>query len=120
MTPPSARTSAQAVAQQLGLSPDDALFLQTVPNTLLAALVRGEVNLPALARAELADRGLDLRGQWVGFDMACEQLAMEPAHVDAFVTEEQARVEAFRTRWHEAHRINPEQYRATLPFRSMC
>lgn len=41
--------------------------LQTFPVAVLAAVARGEVDLNALAVAELANRGMDHDGQWVGF-----------------------------------------------------
>jgi hypothetical protein len=45
-------------------------MLQTFPAFLLAAVARGEVDLNAIARVELADRGLDDDGKWVGFGNA--------------------------------------------------
>lgn len=44
--------------------------LQTLPLEALLAAVRGEVDLNAIARAELASRGLDHSGKWVGFERA--------------------------------------------------
>ena len=44
--------------------------LQGMGNTALAAVARGELDLNALARIELACRGHDENGQWVGFDKA--------------------------------------------------
>ena len=37
---------------------------------VLAAAARGEIDLNRLAREELAARGLDNKGVWVGFDRA--------------------------------------------------
>jgi len=44
--------------------------LQTMPTDILAAVARGEVNLNRVAKDELAARGLNDRGKWVGFDEA--------------------------------------------------
>lgn len=44
------------------------MYLQTIPTQLLAAAVRGEINLNELARAVLAGRGVDTNGKWVGFE----------------------------------------------------
>jgi hypothetical protein len=41
--------------------------LQVLPLASLLAAVRGELDLNALARLELASRGLNPAGQWVGF-----------------------------------------------------
>ena len=47
-------------------------FIQTAPTALLVAAVRGELDLNRLARVELASRGLDRDGVWVGFERARE------------------------------------------------
>ena len=39
---------------------------------VLAAAARGELDLNRLAREEMASRGLDLDGNWVGFKRAAE------------------------------------------------
>lgn len=44
--------------------------MQTVETAVLAAVARGEVDLNAIAIAELAARGLDRNGTWVGFKKA--------------------------------------------------
>ncbi len=49
---------------------DELGFLQTALTKLLAAAARGEIDLNRLAREELANRGLDTKGQWVGFEAA--------------------------------------------------
>ena len=51
---------------------DDLGFIQTAATTLLAAAARGELDLNRLARVELASRGLDRDGVWVGFERARE------------------------------------------------
>jgi hypothetical protein len=44
--------------------------LQTADTDLLVAVMRGQVNLNDMARLTLASRGLDLDGEWIGFDAA--------------------------------------------------
>lgn len=44
--------------------------LQCMGSAALAAAARGELDLNALARIELAARGQDERGEWIGFDKA--------------------------------------------------
>ncbi len=44
--------------------------LQTVDTDILTAVACGEVDLNELASRELAKRGLNIKGQWVGFDQA--------------------------------------------------
>ncbi|MBN8885950.1 MAG: hypothetical protein J0I77_09540 [Rudaea sp.] len=60
------------IAKQLGLKIDEVLILQGADTLLLSAVARGKVDLNALAREELAARGLDAYGNWVGF-MAAER-----------------------------------------------
>ena len=45
-------------------------FIQIALNKVLAAAARGELDLNQLAREEMASRGLDLKGDWVGLDRA--------------------------------------------------
>lgn len=45
-------------------------FIQTADTEVLAAVARGEIDLNLIAREELAGRGLDNQGRWVGFDQA--------------------------------------------------
>ena len=66
-------TSYRDIAKTLGLSTeDDAMVLQTAHPKLLAAAARGELDLNQLAKAELAARGLDEHGNWVGFKEAAK------------------------------------------------
>lgn len=51
-------------------SVDELGFLQIAPAAVLAAVARGELDLNHLAREELAQRGLGLQGQWIGFARA--------------------------------------------------
>lgn len=46
-------------------------FIFSLTHTdLLVKVIRGEIDLLALVRSELANRGLDRDGKWVGFDEA--------------------------------------------------
>ena len=49
---------------------DEVGFIQIAMTKVLAAVARGELDLNRLAREELAARGLDDKGVWVGFDRA--------------------------------------------------
>jgi len=51
---------------------DEVGFIQLATSRVLAAVARGELDLNLLAREELASRGQDLNGIWVGFDRATE------------------------------------------------
>ena len=51
---------------------DEVGFIQIAMTKVLAAVARGELDLNQLAREELASRGLDDKGVWVGFDRAKE------------------------------------------------
>jgi hypothetical protein len=45
-------------------------FVQTFPVAVLTAAARGDIDLNAIARAELGSRGLNRAGVWVGFPEA--------------------------------------------------
>jgi hypothetical protein len=49
---------------------DEVGFIQTALTKVLVAVCSGELDLNQLARNELASRGLDNSGAWVGFDRA--------------------------------------------------
>ena len=49
---------------------DEIGFIQIALTKVLAAAARGEIDLNRLAREELAARGLDNQGVWVGFPRA--------------------------------------------------
>ncbi len=49
---------------------DELGFIQTALTKVLCAAASGEIDLNRLAREELASRGLDLEGNWVGFERA--------------------------------------------------
>jgi hypothetical protein len=51
---------------------DELGFIQIALTAVLAAAARGELELNKLAREELASRGLDKQGHWVGFEKAAE------------------------------------------------
>jgi hypothetical protein len=51
---------------------DELGFIQTALTAVLAAAAHGELDLNRLARQELASRGLDQQGHWVGFEKAAE------------------------------------------------
>jgi len=63
-----ARLSSQADAA--GVDVEDLLAIQTLPTNVLRAAAVGRLDLNALARAGMADRGLDHDGRWVGFPQA--------------------------------------------------
>ncbi len=49
---------------------DELGFIQIAAAKVLTAAARGELDLNRLAREELANRGLDQNGAWVGFEEA--------------------------------------------------
>ena len=49
---------------------DEVGFIQIALTKVLAAVVRGELDLNRLAKEELAARGLNDQGNWIGFDAA--------------------------------------------------
>jgi len=49
---------------------DEVGFIQIALTKVLAAVARGELDLNRLAREELASRGLNDHGNWIGFDAA--------------------------------------------------
>lgn len=49
---------------------DEVGFIQLATSKVLVAVVHGELNLNRLAREELAARGQDSNGMWVGFKRA--------------------------------------------------
>lgn len=58
---------------------DELGFIQTALTKVLAAAARGELDLNRLAREEMASRGLDRDGNWVGFDRARQIHKVEAA-----------------------------------------
>jgi hypothetical protein len=55
---------------------DAAEYLQTLPTDLLRALASGEIDAKKLAAELMADRGLDQKGKWVGFEKAARVWAV--------------------------------------------
>ena len=51
---------------------DAAEHLQTMSASILSAIVCGKIDTIQLVHEELAARGLDANGKWVGFDRAAE------------------------------------------------
>ena len=49
---------------------DETGFIQIAAIKVLAAVARGELDLNRLAKEELAGRGLNDQGNWIGFDAA--------------------------------------------------
>ncbi len=49
---------------------DDVEFIQSVPLRVLVGVAAGSLDLNRLAREELANRGYDQIGTWVGFEQA--------------------------------------------------
>ena len=49
---------------------DETGFIQIAAIKVLAAVARGELDLNRLAKEELAARGLNDQGKWIGFDAA--------------------------------------------------
>lgn len=47
-------------------------YLQTIPSQLLSQIIKGEIDLNALAKVELSYRGQDENGKWVGFKEAAK------------------------------------------------
>jgi hypothetical protein len=71
MTTPSTTTKEHQMAYTTSTFTVDELgFIQIALAKVLAAAARGEIDLNRLAREELAARGLDDLGIWVGFDRA--------------------------------------------------
>lgn len=59
------------VGYSLGpLTPDQIDFIHGAPLSVLVATANGEVDLNRLALQELANRGYDRQGVWVGFMQA--------------------------------------------------
>jgi hypothetical protein len=55
-------------------SVDELHFIQVAPVRVLVAVALGELDLNRLAREEMAQRGYDQQGVWVGFKRAREDL----------------------------------------------
>ena len=51
---------------------DDAMILQIAKTRLLLLMATGQVDATQMARHELAQRGLDEQGAWIGFEAAAK------------------------------------------------
>lgn len=56
--------------QSTTLTADEISAIQVLPIQLIIAAANGQLDLNALAKKELASRGLDPSGKWVGFEQA--------------------------------------------------
>ena len=56
------------------LSDDDnpEYLFNGINNSILIAAIKGEIDLVKLAKKEMANRGLGLNGEWIGFKKAEE------------------------------------------------
>ncbi len=45
-------------------------YLQPMPSSTVAGIATGQIDAQRLAREEMANRGLGLAGEWVGFETA--------------------------------------------------
>ena len=59
----------EALVEELG---DDAMILQIAKTRLLLLMATGQVDATQMARHELAQRGLNENGAWIGFPAAAE------------------------------------------------
>lgn len=60
-----------------------AYLFQGTHISLVLAIARGELDAVALARREMATRGLDRTGAWVGFDRAAQAWGLTGHESDA-------------------------------------
>lgn len=68
-------------ASDAGTLKDDdnpAFLFNLTPTSILLMIIRGEISATWLASKQLASRGLDKNGQWVGFDKAEEIHDVKP------------------------------------------
>jgi hypothetical protein len=63
------------IADGTAFTIDELGFMQLADARILAAVARGELDLNVVARRELANRGLDHHGKWVGFAKAAHIVA---------------------------------------------
>jgi hypothetical protein len=69
---PAARQRVQADLTSGHDATNPAYIYSTTATALLLAIAAGLIDPVALARRELASRGLDADGTWVGFDRAAQ------------------------------------------------
>ncbi len=64
----------QAYKDRTGFTVDQLGALQLLGTDVLGAVARGELDLNAIALEELANRGMDERGDWIGFEAAAKRI----------------------------------------------
>jgi hypothetical protein len=65
-----AKRMAEAIQSETDDRGNPNLMLQTIDTDLVIAIATGVLDAVKLARRELANRGLDETGRWIGFDAA--------------------------------------------------
>lgn len=60
-------------ARELTDDENPAFLFSTTYTSLLSKIAKGEIDANFYARAELANRGLDLNGNWIGFAAAAKE-----------------------------------------------
>ena len=64
--------------RQSGLTAEQLSTIQLFDTVVLAAVAAGKLDLNRLAREELADRGMNPEGRWVGFPEARRLARLHP------------------------------------------
>jgi hypothetical protein len=59
-----------------GLDRDLAEYIQTIDTRFLLAIHHGDVDVAAIARREMMNRGIDGSGRWVGYAKAGQALGV--------------------------------------------
>ena len=70
----------QERGRQSGLTAEQLSAIQLFDTAVLSAVAAGKVDLNLLAREELAGRGLNPEGRWVGFPEARRLAGLHPYH----------------------------------------
>ena len=75
MTPEQINKYRQAAKDGSLPNEENPLFLfSTTSTNLLAKLLSKEINLTTLIRMQLRERGVNDKGQWIGFEKAMQQM----------------------------------------------
>jgi hypothetical protein len=69
-----AKEQAKDEAKRLGLPEDEAMIFAMIDTEMLKAVADGRIDPVAMAREEIACRGLNQQGKWVGFDAAARDM----------------------------------------------
>ncbi|RDS85879.1 hypothetical protein [Dyella psychrodurans] len=77
-----AQLQAAREAKRLDLPVDDVMFFGSVNTKVLLAIAEGRIDVRALAREEVANRGLDRTGRWVGFRQAADDHGLMEVEAD--------------------------------------